>query len=181
MDETLFDNEVRVESSIEETVYNDSCNRNCFSMGLPNGFHLESPNNLYIIEKQLGHGTFGITYLARCNGRYVAIKEFFMNGFCGRKDGTYEVTGFSSGNQIDYYCRRFKLEASNLKKLNHKNIVKVYEAFEANKTCYYSMDYIKGCSLDSYIKTYGPMNEKDAVNCMLEISDAIEYLHEHRM
>ena len=85
-------------------------------MGLPKGFRLNSPNYVYVIERVLGHGTFGITYLAKCNGRNVAIKEFFMHQFCGRRNESYEVTGYSPGNLIDYYGNKFKLEAANLKK-----------------------------------------------------------------
>ena len=42
----------------------------------------------YRIEKVLGQGGFGITYLAVQVSleRYVAVKEFFMKDFCNRDD-----------------------------------------------------------------------------------------------
>lgn len=182
MEETEYDDEIKVESVDEGTDFCDTSHKNDnFKLGLPKGYRLASPNNVYVIEKLLGNGSFGITYLAKCNGRKVAVKEFFMHQFCGRENSTYEVTGSSPGNQIEYYGNKFKLEAANLKKLKHDNIVRVFETFEANNTFYYSMDYIDGESLDKYIKRNGALTEEETVDCMLSISDAIKYMHSKKM
>ena len=56
--------------------------------------------------------------------------------------------------KMDYiieYKRKFIREAKNLSKLDHPNIVKVLELFEANNTAYYVMEYIDGGNLNEYI------------------------------
>ena len=51
-------------------------------------------NGKYRIEKVLGQGGFGITYLATQVGlnRKVAIKEFFMKEYCNRDEATSSVS-----------------------------------------------------------------------------------------
>lgn len=134
---------------------------------IPSGYKLRSKTRVYEIIQCLGHGTFGITYLAKNNENIVAIKEFFMHQFCGRDESTMAVTGSSPGNQIEYYGEKFKKEALNLKKLNHKSIVNVIEAFESNNTYYYSMEYIDGTTLDEYILSKGGLEEEEAIGCIL--------------
>ena len=181
MEETQYD-EIKVESVDEGTDFHDISHANDnYKMGLPKGYQLTSPNNVYIIEKVLGYGSFGITYMAQCNGRKVAIKEFFMHQFCGRMSSSYDVTGSSPGNQIEYYGNKFKQEAANLMKLKHDNIIKVFETFSANNTFYYSMEYIEGQSLESYIRHCGVLPEEEAHEAMLVICDAVRYLHSRKM
>ena len=155
-----------------------------FSMNtkyIPTGYKLRSKTRVYEIIKCLGHGTFGITYLAKNNNNIVAIKEFFMHQFCGRDVSTMAVTGSSPGNQIEYYGEKFQKEALNLKKLNHKSIVNVIEAFESNNTYYYSMEYIEGTTLDDYILSKGGLQEEEAIGCILEVAKAIKHIHNLNM
>ena len=55
----------------------------------------------YKIERVLGQGGFGITYLATQVGlnRRVAIKEFFMREYCNRDTDTSHVTIGSQGSR----------------------------------------------------------------------------------
>ena len=52
----------------------------------------------YIIERVLGAGGFGITYLAKDNslGVYVAVKEFFMKDLCSRDEATQTMNSSRS-------------------------------------------------------------------------------------
>ena len=80
----------------------------------------------YKIEKVLGQGSFGITYLAEHTnlGRKVAIKEFFMKELNSRgEDGS--ITGMTDGSLSQNYCVKFQKEAINLSRLDHPNIVRV--------------------------------------------------------
>ena len=146
----------------------------------------------YTIQSVLGQGSFGITYLATTRTRLqgdlgnietevkVAVKEFFMHEFCSRHaDGT--VTEMSEGSLVSGYARKFRKEAENLARLSHPGIVRVLEVFEANNTCYYSMEYIDGGSLDAYVKQCGGLPEDEATECIRQIADALGYMHEHKM
>lgn len=68
-------------------------------MQLKCGTLLKSGN--YRIEKVLGQGGFGITYLAEQSGldRKVAVKEFFMKEHCERDGSTSRVSMGTSGSQ----------------------------------------------------------------------------------
>lgn len=134
----------------------------------------------YKIEKVLGQGSFGITYLAEHVHlrRKVAIKEFFMKELNSRsEDGS--ITGMSDGSLSYNYAQKFKKEAFNLSRLDHPNIVRVTDSFEDNGTFYYVMDFIDGMNLNDYIKSSSP-SEQTAVGIIKEVANALEYMHEEK-
>lgn len=139
----------------------------------------------YVIVSTLGQGSFGITYLAemRTPGsktpKRVAIKEFFMQAVNGR-EGT-KVTSASTAGLFEYYKGKFLREAKVLSKLEHRWIVKVYDAFEQNNTAYYVMELIEGGSLESHISSKGLLSDQEAAEYGIAISEALEYLHRHRL
>ena len=157
-----------------------------------------SPNTLlrgksytYTIQKVLGQGTFGITYLAttqiKVHGALgelettmqVAVKEFFMRDINGREENT--VTTGSKGGIYANYKKKFAREAENLSKLKHPHIVKVLEFFEANNTVYYAMEYVEGGSLDNYIKQQNGLPEAECLKYAQQIGSALSYMHAHKM
>ena len=135
----------------------------------------------YRIEKSLGQGGFGITYLAtQVNlNRLVAIKEFYPKDFCDTsqvrltpKPGDEEL--------VARLKRKFISEARNVAKLDHPNIVKIYDVFEENSTAYFVMEYVEGESLDAMSKR-GAMSEADALHYIIPIAHALEYVHSENM
>lgn len=147
----------------------------------------------YNIIKVLGQGTFGITYQAKVEmkgalGRldsnmYVAVKEFFMKEVNGRENSSVTSGSTANGGLFQYYRDKFEREARNLSQLNHPNIVKVLEAFHANGTTYYSMEYIDGVSLDQKIarSPQGRMPFGEAVETLRQIGAAIAFMHSRKM
>ena len=155
------------------------------------GLNLQGKSHTYTIEKVLGQGSFGITYLATTHVTVsgalgeietviqVAIKEFFMRDINGREENTV-----TSGSQVGLYAnykRKFIREVENLSKLHHPHIVKVLEYFEANNTVYYAMEYMEGGSLDDYIKQKNGLPEVEAVKYAKQIGVALSYMHANKM
>lgn len=149
------------------------------------GTVLNGSSYSYLIERILGQGSFGITYLAsvKMAGALgsidakikVAIKEFFMRDINGRVEST--VTSGNKGGLYDEYKRKFKREALNLSKLQHEHIIKVIESFEANNTVYYVMEYMEGGSLDDYIARNQGLKEEEAVQIVKQIGSALSFMH----
>lgn len=149
------------------------------------GTVLNGSSYSYLIERILGQGSFGITYLAsvKIAGALgsidakikVAIKEFFMRDINGRVEST--VTSGNKGGLYDEYKRKFKREALNLSKLQHEHIIKVIESFEANNTVYYVMEYMEGGSLDDYIARNQGLKEEEAVQIVKQIGSALSFMH----
>ena len=135
---------------------------------------------IYKIEKVLGQGSFGITYLAEHIklAKKVAIKEFFMKELNSRsEDGS--ITGMSDGSLSQSYCQKFQKEADNLSRLDHPNIVRVTDSFSENGTFYYVMDYIDGQNLNDYVKTHY-VDAEEAVSIIKSVADALIYMHEEK-
>lgn len=153
------------------------------------GTVLKGKSYQYVIERTLGQGSFGITYLASVKmagalgaidaNIKVAIKEFFMRDINGRSDAT--VTSGSKGGIYDDYKKKFTREAINLSKLQHPNIIKVIESFEANNTVYYVMEYIAGGSLDDYILKNNGLKEDEAIKIIKQIGSALSFMHKNKM
>ena len=136
----------------------------------------------YRIERVLGQGGFGITYLATQLSlqRQVAIKEFFMKDFCSRDESTRTMSAPSTGSSklVEQYRKKFIKEARNLARLNHPHIISVIDVFEENGTVYYVMPYLIGGSLQDYVKTHGTLSEQEAMKYVKQIASALKYMHE---
>ncbi len=135
----------------------------------------------YIIEKVLGQGGFGITYLACQTGlnRKVAVKEFFMQEYCNRDAGTSMVSVPSMGSRelVERYRQKFLKEARLIASFDNNNIIRIYDVFEDNGTAYYVMEYLEGKNLKAVLEECGPLPEDLALKYIRQISLALAEVH----
>ena len=150
------------------------------------GTVLQGQAAAYTVMKVLGQGSFGITYLARTVPgsddeveQYVCLKEFFMHEVNGRS-GT-SVTSSSREGLAGYYRHKFEQEAEHLQHLRHRHIVMVTDAFHANGTAYYAMQYIQGENLDSLIRRSGRLTVREALPVARQIGGALAFMHSKGM
>lgn len=134
----------------------------------------------YRIDRVLGQGGFGITYLGEhaMLGRKLAIKEFFMKGFCNRDTETSGISVGSEGSReiVERFRMKFIKEARSIYRLRHKHIIHVIDVFEENGTAYYVMEHVGGGSLADKVAS-GALPEADAVRYIRQVASALEYVH----
>lgn len=145
---------------------------------LPDGTELVSD---YRIERVIGAGGFGITYLATeiALDRQVTIKEYFPGDFAARADKA-EAHPRSQNCATDYQwgLDRFIEEAQTLAKYDHPNIVRVYRYFRANNTGYMVLHFEEGQSLKGWLQTLGRAPRQAEMDQMLApLLDALAVVH----
>lgn len=135
----------------------------------------------YRVDKVLGQGGFGITYLAYDTEleRDVAIKECFPRDFVAREGTTIVPT--SSNNQIDYdwALEKFIAEATTLAKFRHPGIVQVLQILKGeNNSAYMVLEFIDGQSLDQWLKSLpGPPKQAQLEVIIEPLLDALTAVH----
>ena len=152
-------------------------------MQLQPGTYLQGDK--YRIIRALGNGGFGITYLAEHElaGRNVCIKEFFPKEFYNRDEDSRSISLGSKGSAeiMDAYKQKFMKEAKTIARLDHPNIIHIFDVFAENNTAYYVMEYIEGESLSSIVKSEGAMSEADAQRYIRAVANALGYIHERKI
>lgn len=159
---------------------------------LPTGTVLKGKQLTYRIEKVLGNGGFGITYLATTVMQIgnvpvkalFAIKEHFLKNDCERAENSTEVKySLPARERVENSRKDFMAEARRLQTfgVNHNNIVKVNEVFEANNTAYYVMEYLEGNTLRAYVESRNKLTETETMAVMEPIVDAVRELHRNHM
>ena len=147
----------------------------------------------YTIEKVLGQGGYGITYLASTKIEqghtkhkiFYAIKEFFPQRDCSRDEGTSFMKlpeADMAKNDVMTWLDEFEQEAKRLNNICNKipHVVKVNEVFRENNTAYYVMEYLNGGSLKEAIGENG-LPERKALDILIPVAKTVALLHEQRI
>lgn len=123
----------------------------------------------YNITRELGRGAMGIVYEAvdpKIN-RNVALKVVHLKSL-----------GF---DEMDSVKQRFFREAQAAGKLNHPNIVTVYDVGEEHDVAYIAMDLLIGKPLSTHISKATSIDITQSVNWVAQAADALGYAHEHEV
>jgi WD40 repeat protein/serine/threonine protein kinase len=147
-------------------------------LALPEGTELVGD---FRIQRVLGAGGFGITYLAEeaALNRLVTIKEYFPADYAAR-GATAEASPRSQGCAEDYKwgLERFIEEAQTLARFVHPNIVRVYRYFRANNTGYMVLHFEEGGSFKAWLRNLKRAPRQPELDRILApLLDALETVH----
>lgn len=123
----------------------------------------------YEIERELGRGAMGIVYLGKDPkiNRQVAIK-------------TLDYSQFSE-SEVKTIKARFFREAEAAGRLNHPNIVTVYDVGEENGLSFIAMDYVQGVSLGQHTKPEVLLPVKKVYEIIAEVAETLDYAHRQKI
>jgi serine/threonine protein kinase len=147
---------------------------------LPSGTKIDQ----YTINRVLGRGGFGITYLVRDGGleKDFALKEFFPEDLV-RREGTSIRFAAKPNSESDYRwgLKKFYDEARLLAQFNHPNIVNVRRVFEANSSAYMLLDFVNGSTLESWLQGLdSPPTQEELDLISTPLLSALELVHANR-
>ena len=132
------------------------------------------------IERVLGAGGFGVTYLARdvSLDAWRAVKEYLPRD-CGVRmgDGTVGPRTGSDAEDYQWGLERFLEEARILARFDHRNLVRVHRVIEAWGTAYMVMEYVKGRTLKEEVKAAGPLSESRLLSMLWALTDGLSAVH----
>jgi len=124
----------------------------------------------YEIEKELGKGAMGVVYLGKDPkiGRVVAIK-------------TMALAQEFEADELQDVKDRFFREAETAGRLNHPNIVTMYDAGEEHDLAYIAMEFLKGKDLVAYTKPDNLLPLPKVMSIIARVADALDYAHKQNV
>src|SRR6266404_876261 len=149
-------------------------------MELPNALPAGHALQEYRIERVLGVGGFGLTYLALDENLHlrVAVKEYLPADIAVRApDRTIAPTSSETAEIFDWGKRRFLDESRTLASFRHPNIVRVMRFFEANGTAYMVMEFVEGAPLPDWVSTRRPLAEAQVAALAAPLLDGLQVVH----
>uniref|UniRef100_UPI0035AF5898 CHASE2 domain-containing serine/threonine-protein kinase n=1 Tax=Chitinimonas sp. TaxID=1934313 RepID=UPI0035AF5898 len=157
----------RAHQMAETVILGGGSNRSNASTLVLEGGAVEKPMlGRYQVEKELGKGAMGVVYLGKDPkiGRVVAIKTMALS------------QEFEPG-ELEEARTRFFREAETAGRLNHPNIVTIYDAGEEHDLCYIAMEFLKGKDLAPQTKAGSLLPIPDVLNIAAQVADALDYAH----
>jgi hypothetical protein len=124
----------------------------------------------YQLEREIGRGAMGIVYLGRDTAinRLVAIKAIPL------------ASEFSDAELVEARSRFFR-EAETAGRLNHPNIVTIYDVGEERGLAYIAMEYLKGRHLSDYTKSNTLMEPRKVLDIMGRTAAALGFAHKQQV
>jgi len=121
----------------------------------------------YQVEKELGKGAMGVVYQGKDPkiGRVVAIK-------------TMALKNEFEGEELDDARARFFREAETAGRLQHQNIVTIFDAGEEHDLAYIAMEFLKGKDLVDYTKEGKLLPTAQVLSIVSRVALALDYAHQ---
>ncbi len=157
--------------NLSETVMLGGATGNSGGTLLLEGGAVEKPMlGRYQVEKELGKGAMGVVYLGKDPkiGRVVAIKTLALS------------QEFSGEDLVDARERFFR-EAETAGRLQHQNIVTIFDAGEEHDLAYIAMEFIKGRDLAEHCKQGHLLPVPVVLSIVARVADALAYAHKQNV
>lgn len=124
----------------------------------------------YQVEKELGKGAMGVVYLGKDPkiGRVVAIK-------------TMALSQEFEGEELTDARERFFREAETAGRLQHQNIVTIFDAGEEHDLAYIAMEFLKGRDLTEYCKSDKLLPVPVVLSIVARVAEALAYAHKQQV
>jgi CHASE2 domain-containing sensor protein/tRNA A-37 threonylcarbamoyl transferase component Bud32 len=124
----------------------------------------------YQVEKELGKGAMGVVYLGKDPkiGRVVAIK-------------TMALSQEFEGEELDDARERFFREAETAGRLQHQNIVTIFDAGEEHDLAYIAMEFLKGKDLADVTKDGHLLPIPKVLSIVARVAEALAYAHKQNV
>jgi serine/threonine protein kinase len=124
----------------------------------------------YQIERQLGKGAMGVVYLGRDIklDRLVAIK-------------TLPLFEEFNTDELQESIIRFFREANAAGRLQHDNIIRIYDAGGEQDLAYIAMEFFKGGNLIPYSRKENLLSINIVLDIISRIATALDYAHRHQV
>ncbi|MFO1412903.1 MAG: protein kinase [Burkholderiales bacterium] len=122
----------------------------------------------YEIAGEIAHGAMGVIYKARdpLIDRVVAIKTIAL--------------AFTP-SEIEAFERRFFREAKSAGRLNHPNIVTIYDVGKAGDVAYIAMEYLDGRSLREVLDSGVVMAHDKVADIAAQVADGLAFAHSQQV
>jgi serine/threonine-protein kinase len=149
-------------------IFSDSADSSC------SGSHGDIPQRQklahYELGRKLGDGAMGAVYLARdvLHDREVAVK-------------TMALSDNFEGDVLTDIKSRFFREAEIIERLDHPNIVTVYDMGEEEELAYIAMEFIKGSDLDANTQPDTLLPFVKVLEIIACVAEALGYAHEQNV
>jgi serine/threonine-protein kinase len=124
----------------------------------------------YQLEREIGRGAMGIVYLGRDTAinRMVAIKAIPL------------ASEFSDAELVEARSRFFR-EAETAGRLNHPNIVTIYDVGEERGLAYIAMEYLKGRHLSDYARSDNLLEPRKVLEVIGRTAEALGFAHKQQV
>ena len=153
--------------NLEETVLLGSAGGSPAATLMMSSGDIEKPMlGRYQVEKELGKGAMGIVYLGldpKIN-RTVAIK-------------TMALSQEFEGDELDEVKERFFREAETAGRLNHPNIVTIFDVGEEHDLAFIAMEFLKGQDLAPFTKAGKLLPVQKVLDIIQKSAAALDYAH----
>lgn len=120
----------------------------------------------YQVDKELGKGAMGVVYLGKDPkiGRVVAIK-------------TMALAQEFEGDELEDARQRFFREAETAGRLQHQNIVTIFDAGEDHELAYIAMEFLKGKDLVGHTQPGHLLPQDKVLSILIQVAKALHYAH----